>query len=184
MRAVPRVRLLLVAGALTLLPGCAVLTATFKASSGAPAGWLPSADDLGRSGRGAWITIRDPGTRKITAAGELIAIADGRVYVLAANGPRIVPATDVRSAVVAVYASGADAQVGASFITLTHGGWQFLTTPLWYGLVHDASRAPLLKHPPLSLEELGRFARFPHGLPVELDPRSLGQLARPKSRKP
>lgn len=183
MRAVPRVRLLLVAVALPLLPACALLTASFKAPSGAPAGWLPSADDLGRSGRGAWITIRDPGTLKTTTAGELIAIADGHVCVLAADGPRIVPAAEVHSAVVAVYASGADAHVGASFITLTHGRWGFLTALPWYGLVHEASRAPLLKHPPLPLEELGRFARFPHGLPPGLDLGSLGTLARPESGK-
>ena len=183
MRAVPRLRLLLVAGALPLLPACAVLTGAFKASSGAPAGWLPSADDLGRSGRGAWITIRDSGTGKTTTAGELISVADGRMYVLAEDGLRIVPAAEVRSAVVAVYASGADAQVGASFITLTHGSWQILTTPLWWGLVHDASRAPLLKHPPLPLEGLGRFARFPHGLPPDLDLQALGKLARPGSGK-
>jgi hypothetical protein len=181
MRAVPS--LLVVAAALSLLPGCAALTGAFKASSGAPAGWLPRADDLGRSGRGAWITIRDAGTGKSTTAGELIAIADDRVYVLAQEGLRIVPAADVRSAVVAVYASGADGLVGTSFITLTHGSWQILTTPLWWGLVHDASRAPLLKHPPLPLEGLGRFARFPHGLPPGLDPRSLGTLARPERGK-
>lgn len=183
MRAGPRVRLLLVAGALTLLPACAALSPAFKESSGAPAGWLPRADDLGRSGRGAWITIRGPGKGKATTAGELIAIADDRVYVLAQDGLRIVAAAEVRTALVAVYASDADAEVGRSFITLTHGSWQILTTLPWWGLVHDTSRAPLLKHPPLPLEGLGRFARFPHGLPPGLDPRSLGQLARPKGGK-
>ena len=179
MRAGPRLCLLMAAGALPLLPACAAFTPAFKAPSGAPAGWLPSADDLGRSGRGGWITIREAGTGKTTTAGELIAIADGAVYVLAQAGVRRVPEADVRSAVVAVYASGAGAQVGASFITLSHGSWQILTTPLWWGLVHEMSRAPLLKHPPLPLEELGRFARFPQGLPPELDLRSLGELARP-----
>ena len=183
MRAVPRLRLLLVAGALSFLPACAVLTPAFKASSGAPAGWLPSVDDLGRSGRGAWITIRHPGKGKPTTAGELIALADDRVYVLASDGLRIVPAAEVRSALVAVYASSADAEVGRSFITLSHGRLGFLTALPWYGLVHDTSRAPLLKHPPLPLDGLARFARFPYGLPPGLDLGSLGKLARPKSAR-
>ena len=182
MRAVRRL-LLLVAGALALLPACAAFSPAFKESSGAPAGWLPKPDDLGRSGRGAWITIRDPGTRKITTAGELIAIADGHVYVLAFDGLRVIPAVDVGSAVVAVYASSADAEVGRSFITLVHGGWQVLTTLPWWGLVHETSRAPLVKHPPLPLEGLARFGRFPAGLPPGLDLGSLGKLARPKSAR-
>jgi hypothetical protein len=176
-------RLLVAAGALAVLPGCALLTGAFMASSGAPAGWLPRPDDLGRSGRGAWITIRHLGSGKTATAGELIAIADDRVYVLAEDGLRIVPAAEVRSALVAVYASGADAMVGRSLITLTHGSLQLLTTPLWWGLVNDASRAPLLEHPPLPLEGLARFARFPVGLPPGLDLGSLGKLARPGSGK-
>jgi hypothetical protein len=183
MPAVRSVRLLVVAAALAFLPACAVLTGAFKESSGAPSGWLPSADEVGRSGRGAWITIRDAGPRKTTTAGELIAIADDRVHVLTVGGLRTVPAAEIHSAVVALYASGADAQVGASFLTLSHGYWQIFTTPLWWGLVHDTSRAPLVKHPPLPLDGLARFARFPAGLPPGLEPGSLGPLARPRSGK-
>lgn len=145
------------------------------ATNPAPVGWLPRAEQLPRSARGAWIVLNADMGRGGTG-GELIAVGEDRVFILTEAGLRSIPRSDVRHGTLALYETNAGKTAAASLITLTHGRFLLLTAPMWFALAIGESREPLLPVRQESLDSIRKYARFPQGLPPDLDPASLGPL--------
>jgi len=157
----------------TTLAGCA--------TNPAPREWRPKPQEAERSVRGGWIALdgKKPGGR--CAEGELIAVDDDSFHVLTAEGLRTVSRAEVRKARVAGYgdegaAAGSWMTIGA-LSTLSHGYYLVLTLPLLWlggggGATWDESRAGFVPE-----SEFRAYARFPQGLPPDLDPTTLGQLS-------
>ena len=73
--------------ALNLFFGCATTSAPVK--------WLPDANDAGRYPYGGWIELSTSPDKELNVIGELLAISDGRVYVLAASEKVSVVSSDM-----------------------------------------------------------------------------------------
>ena len=153
-----------------LVAGCA--------SSNAPPAFLPNASEAQWNPRGGWITVRygaaDPGEE---LDGELLAVEEDSLYVLTNGGPRSAPITQVRRAELWRYGSEygglAAWTVLGALSTASNGYYAGITLPLWIlgGTISTAgqSRAPRLTRPGDSWTRFRAFARFPQGLPPNLD---------------
>jgi hypothetical protein len=157
------------------------------AANPAPRGWLPAARDVQVDTRGGWVKLKyRDGSHDVALSGELIAVSEGRVYVLTEMGLRDVPENVIKEAVVAAYRTGAGgtfawAGLGA-LSTLTHGGFLLLTASLWLvaGRLSSASEERASRHvyPREPLKAFRAYARFPQGMPPDVDAASLGTAAR------
>jgi len=171
MRSPERSSALAVLVAITLLfPGCA--------STLAPGGWLPDAEQSTREANGGWIVAKvglSGSSREV--CGELIAIQHDSVFVLAKAGLEAIPAEHIRAARIARFNSHWG-ELGAWWVlgtlsTASHGFVRILSAPVWIlgGTLSAmaASYAPIVRYPDRSWSELSIFARFPPGLPPGLD---------------
>jgi hypothetical protein len=156
----------------------AALAAQGCALHSAPPGWLPAAKDLPRWCRGAWIEVDSDQGRARRTAGELIAVGANEIHVLTDAGLRAVLVAEVRSATLVLY-DGAGGGGGWLALSLTHGRFLPLTVIPWAAISNGESYAPLLHHPPWTLEAFRPYARFPQGLPPDLRPGDLGPLLKP-----
>ena len=159
------------------LPGCA--------SHPVPRAKLPPAAVAQRSVHGGWVSIEP---RRVSAGtppalrieGELIAIDVATVHVLTADGFQSIPRASVARITVVGYAGRSGSislwAVLGGVSTLSHGGFLILTAPMWVvaGIVatHAERRVGLERDVDLAR----RYARFPQGLPADLDPKTLGAL--------
>jgi hypothetical protein len=155
------------------------------ASNPAPKGWLPPAVKAQEQAYGGWISLSCKNAEAVThVEGELIAITDDRVYVLADSGLVDVPHESVAKATLAAYATGDGQLAGWSALgtlsTLSHGAYLILTAPMWIiaGIMAAAgeSRAALLHYPEKPLASFRAYARFPQGLPAGFEASALGRL--------
>ncbi len=153
-----------------LLGGCA--------SNRAPKGWLPEAEQAQIQAFGAWIWVEcEIDSSVLEAEGEFIAETEDSVFVLTPDS--LVAVATSRIVRVRLYTY--DAKQGrlalwttaGSLSTPSHGFFLILSLPLWVltGSISTAaqSRLPIEKLPPQSWHELRKFARFPQGLPEQLD---------------
>jgi hypothetical protein len=155
----------------------AALSAPACAVHMAPPGWLPRVKELPSWSRGAWIEVarvRGAGPRVM---GELIAVGDGELHVLSEDGLRAVPASQVASASLMLYASDDIGGLGLLW-SLTHGRFLIFTMIPWMAIASGESYAPRLHHPPWALPAFRPYSRFPQGLPPGLDAKDLGPLRR------
>ena len=161
---------------------CALVTVTACFQTSAPKGWLPTAEEAQRDAYGAWIKLEfSMGAERNTVHGELIAAASDSVHVLTSDSLVVVSSASVTGGTLTAY----DSQHGALRLwtilggvsTLTHGFVLVLTAPVWAiagsAATASASKAPRVESTDPSL--LRMYARFPQGLPRELDVRSLRQ---------
>ena len=171
-----------VIAALLLLTGCAHSTA--------PKDWLPRAVDAAQEAHGGWILLRLAGDSQ-EHEGELIAIGPDSLFVLESDGCRGYAHAQVRHAVLTGYDSEAGRLAGwtvmGSVLTLSHGYGLVISLPLWI-LVGTASTisqstAGRVSVTPTSWEEARKYARFPQGLPEELDRASLAPRSPPVTRR-
>ncbi len=161
---------------LILLSGCA---ATY-----APYGWLSNPDQLQTEAYGGWIVVtystKNSGNNK--KMGELIAVSYDSVFVLADSTLTVIPTFAISHARITEY----DSHVGELGLwvffgmasTISHGWYLVLTAPiLWLlaGTIAASSRShdPILDYPKASLKSFKSFARFPQGLPQNLNRRAL-----------
>ena len=185
-----------VALGLAALAGCA--------GNNAPAGFLASPDETARTAWGGWISLEfastpeptdpRPAARVSRLEGELIAVGEDSVYVLAAGGVTAVSVASVRRATLTAYDSKAG-ELGAwtlvgTLSTLSHGVGLIISAPLWLATGITATSEQSHKGrvsgtERRSWEDMRPFARFPQGLPPALDhaalrprPRSRGQKTR------
>ncbi|MBC8374723.1 MAG: hypothetical protein H8E26_01690 [FCB group bacterium] len=150
------------------------------ASTTAPDEWLSSAEQTQTQAYGGWIDIeltqttsREPLT---SIRGELIAISTDTVYVLA-EALIATPKVKIKHARLTIYDSEAGKLAGwtvlGTFSTISHGFLLILSAPIWIisGSTAAAiqSRKPILDYPKISLDQFKKYARFPQGLPANLN---------------
>ncbi|MBI1807349.1 MAG: hypothetical protein HYR76_09900 [Ignavibacteria bacterium] len=149
---------------------CAFLTSC--ASTRAPSGWLPDADQARSSMFGGWVEIK---SRQGQIWGELIAVSDDTVFV-ADTTLRAITSTEILSARLVTYDGGG--LMGLSVLlgtlsTISNGGFLILTAPMWLigGSIAATSRSydPIIDYPAKPLKQFVPFARYPQGLPPNID---------------
>ena len=178
MRAIEAGFALMIVALAACLTGCA--------GNPVPRDWRLPASAAQRSSHGGWIRIEavdSPGTKRRTAPlakGELIAIDQTAFHVLTTSGLRSVPRASMHRFTVVGYGNQAGAFAGWSVAggisTLSHGRFLVFTAPMWAVVGVIATRSE--KHAGVWHDEAfaRRFARFPQGLPPDLDPKALGVL--------
>ncbi len=142
------------------------------ASTDAPTRWLADPDNVPSDVYGAWISVNGDSAR---IAGELIAISDDTVFV-ADSTLHAIAEGEIRSARLVVFQPGGSIGAGVFFGTLStiSNGWYLVfTAPMWLigGTIAASSRSfdPIIDYPQRSMEKLVPFARYPQGLPPELN---------------
>ena len=148
------------------------------ASHTAPEGFLATPDEAQTEARGAWIELHLGSGPQDRVAGELIAVSEDSAWVLELSGDAIrVAHAGVTDGHLVAYQSqygrvGSLAMLG-TLSTVSNGGFLLLTGPMWIigGAVAAASqsRAPIRAIPPQAWTELAAFARFPQGIPQDLE---------------
>ena len=184
-----------------LLLGSLAIVCAGCASNTSPRGWLPNAEEIQSSAYGAWVTIRLVAQRegRQDFHGELIALQPDSIFMLNADGLLGFPSTDVDNIKVTYFEiDGGPAfwSTAGAFSAVTHGWYGVFTLPIWVivGASTSASyshaaeiKLPRDSHAPGSREqakwndgsanaarpEARSLARFPGGIPANLDRTSL-----------
>ncbi len=153
----------------------------------APNGWLPpGAKTLQTEAYGSWVNIRISNTdtrfEDYQLSGEFIAVSNDSVFVLNQNQLIAVSIDNIQKARLVEYNSHAG-ELGplvllGALSTASHGFYLLLTAPLLWILggslaVSSRSRDPILDYPKHSFSEMRKFARFPQGLPKNLNHNAL-----------
>jgi hypothetical protein len=156
-----------------LLSGCAV--------THAPKGWLSDSPALQFEAFGGWMQVHysKNDSLKQTAMGELIALSSDSLYVLSRTDTlNVIAVADVTHARLVEYKSHHGELGGwialGTLSTVSHGWYLILTAPLLWvfaGTLAASSRSydPILDYPRYSFNEFRPYARFPQGLPKNLD---------------
>jgi hypothetical protein len=156
------------------------------AGTGAPSGWLPNAAATQEEAHGAWISIQHSSEGEaVRTEGELIAVGDDTVFVLATDGTAgslvAIPTSPDLTAKLGTYSPAIGGIVVWTFLgtvsTVSHGKFLILSAPVWIitGTVVgiNQTRGPIERYPgdnPWDAwNELRVFARFPQGLPESVD---------------
>ena len=151
-----------------------VLAAVFFGGCAAthePSNWLPDANDVGTDAYGSWIEVK---TRTGPVNGELIATTLDSVFVA---DPLLhgFSTSDVVSARVVLYSANDlwAAPMFGPILTVSNGWFLAITAPMWIigGTIAATSRSfdPIVDYPRTPLKEFRRYARFPLGVPPEID---------------
>ncbi len=155
-----------------------LLAAAGCVSLHAPKGWLPSPSDVQSQAFGGWMELtRATPSGEVVVRGELIAVHPDHVYIMSERVLVDVPTKDVVSASLNIYQNSAK-EVGTwavlGFLSAASHGWvAIISGPIWLltGIASSnaESKSGLFLYPPTSLGEMGRYARFPQGIPQGLE---------------
>jgi hypothetical protein len=153
----------LVVGLCFLMTNCA--------TTSVPGDWLSKPDFVASDAYGGWIEIK---SLENHIQGELIAIDEDTVFV-ANSTLQTIASKDILSARLVIY----DAQSMGGWVllgtlsTISHGLLLIFTTPMWLigGTIAVVSRSydPIIDYPQRPLVDFKAFARYPQGLPPNLD---------------
>ena len=175
---------LVAAVALLILAGCG--------HTGAPDFWLPSDARSRVDGYGGWTSVKFGVTpKRPDVFGELIAVANDRLYILTDGGVIEAEKTQISSAVVDGYEQDlkpvARAWTIGGFASIGAGFWGiYVMQPLWAlagrTAMKEASSYAQVWYPRQNWEEMKKYARFPAGLPATVDLRTL--LPKPAPQPP
>ena len=141
------------------------------ATTNAPSDWLSEPEQIASNGYGGWVDIK---ARESHIAGELIAISTDTVFV-ADREFHAVCSKDILSARLVTYDASSMAVyvILGTLLTISNGGFLIITAPMWLigGSIAAASRSydPIIDYPEKSLANFKPFARYPQGLPPDLD---------------
>ena len=155
------------------------LLAAGCAGTRGPSGYLQPAQVAQHEAYGAWIDV-DFRDDRAELAGELVAVESDTVFVLTRSGLHTIARTSIHAARLGTYdsewANLAYWVTGATLMTASHGWYSSITAPIWIitGVVAAAtvSRGPIedVKGNDVSRwREVSRFARFPQGMPRDID---------------
>jgi hypothetical protein len=148
------------------------------ARSSAPKGWLPIASQARQEAFGGWIEVKyGPGEEEKEVKGELIAVEEDSLFALSEIGFVSIAAGDISRATLRAYDSKHGALATWTLLgtlsTASHGIILIASAPIWilWGSLTTAaaSHAPEVKYKEASWDELSKYARFPQGMPEELD---------------
>lgn len=167
-------RLAVTAVALGVLSACATATA--------PVNWLPAPCDVAVQGFGGWAEVRTRlGAPVARTDGELVALDRDTMFVLTATQLVAVPVASVVDVKLTAYRSGSSWLAAWTLLgvlsTASHGLVLILSAPLWVvvGSISTAAESyvPQETERGVAVARLRPFARFPQGMPAELDRASL-----------
>jgi hypothetical protein len=142
------------------------------ASNSAPPHWLPKPAQATSEVYGGWIELEVlKGARRIE--GELLAVSDDSVWILARGGGQVVATARVKGGKLTGYQSAAGSvatyTVLGTLSTVFNGFGLAFTAPMWIlgGSIAAGSeaRAAVRRVPPLRWKDLAPWARFPQGMP-------------------
>ncbi|NOX87944.1 MAG: hypothetical protein GXO77_02885 [Calditrichaeota bacterium] len=148
----------------------------------APKGWLPDPSETRTNVYGGWTEIQySPSAGKtIKMSGELIAIGKDSLF-LANTSFHSIALSDIKSARLTAYNSKAGTMgllvILGTASTVTNGFFLMFTAPLWLigGSLAARSRSfdPILDYPKKPWGEFVPFARYPQGLPPDVDKKKI-----------
>lgn len=171
---------------LLLLLGTAFLAGACASNPKTPEGWLPDAEAAARDPWGGWAIVDQTATRRAVGAmnavhaGELIAVHADSVFLLPETGRLVgLDRAGLGEAVVVKYRP---ATLYPWFLlggaaTISNGAFLLFTAPMWAiggGFATRAENAASrIEVPPRSWADAAAFARFPQGIPPDLDREAL-----------
>jgi hypothetical protein len=174
MHVLERLRLFLPLLAALLLGACA--------STIAPPGWLPAANEAQQQAYGAWIQVQYQTPEGLyEAGGELIAVTADSLYVLVNEQLLSCGKDSIAHTKLQTYDSRHTLLAGwtatGSVSTLSHGVMLIFSLPVWLasGIASTSqqSREPILEYPAAIWDEQIPYARFPQGWPPLVAPSAL-----------
>ncbi len=140
-----------------------------------PPEFLPFAPGAHKNPYGAWIECRIEKNKILE--GEFIAIHEDTIFIADKSTLYAVPIKDINGGHICAYNS--DEALFVPFVvlgavsTLTHGFWAIFTLPSWViaGLISIIIRyyEPIIFYSEHSLKKLSKYARYPQGLPKNID---------------
>jgi len=144
----------------------------------APSSFLPTAQEAARDGYGGWIRVQNHDGTQVE--GELLAATVDTLHVLSFGGWLAMPVGQVRVATLTAFRVRLDPIVTWGVIgavsTLSHGFVLILSAPIWILTSSvagaNASTAPRIQS--VDPAKLAPFARFPQGLPPDIDRKATG----------
>ena len=165
------------------------------ATSYAPDNWLPNTDQIQKEAYGGWLTLyisdysgtENYGTPAITS-GEFISSDSNNVYLLTVDNLLTINKSEIQEAILELD----DKNTGEYAIwttlgtlsTLSHGMFLTVSAPLWIIVGSSAASGESLRDRyveelPAAIywDKVQKFARFPQGIPPDLDLKEL----KPKS---
>lgn len=174
-------KIILTLFALVLFSSCA--------TTNAPEGWLPQAEDIPSDPYGAWCTLSISTNSNLNnmsesiVSGELIAVDDSSVYILNDILIERIDHNSILKSVIELdskhYEYGTHSCMG-TLSTISHGFFSIFTAPLWIlfgwtAAVGETYRDRFVGNPPDKLywSTAQKFSRFPQGISSDLDYRSL-----------
>ncbi len=148
-------------------------------STRGPSGYLQPAQVAQHEAYGAWIDVYFKNDRA-ELAGEFIALEPDTVFVLTRGGLHAIPRATIEAARLGTYDSEWANLVywvtGATLLTASHGWYAGITAPIWIitGVISTASvsRGPIEDVRGIDTrrwQEVSKFARFPQGMPRDID---------------
>jgi hypothetical protein len=141
------------------------------ATTNAPPGWLSETERVAADPYGGWVDIQ---CHHDLFYGELIAVTKDTLF-MADSSLHAISSQDILVAHVTRYQiySLSGVVILGTISTLSHGSLLIISMPLWLLLGSTAAyiraHEPIIEYPDKPLEELTPFARFPQGLPSELN---------------
>lgn len=144
------------------------------ASTTAPSKWLPRPDQTQALAHGGWISVHyAEGRTMLQVHGELIAIHADSMFVLPADGLKVIPTAKINQAKLTAYDANwgplATWSVLGTLSSASHGIGLIFSAPVWIltGTIATSaqSHAPQLTFPRRSWNEFRMYTRFPSGLP-------------------
>ena len=141
---------------------------------------LPEATEVTSTAYGGWTVITTPGKDK--HQGELIALEHDTLFIMEQGALTLIPRDSVGSAKIfltdyPVTTGGAAGWTVAGMLSSLSLGWGAIAAvPLWLivgsintaAVANDADAGDLA-FPPADLGQFAKFARYPTGLPVDVD---------------
>jgi hypothetical protein len=142
------------------------------ATHNAPTAWLPKPEETVSDSYGAWIEIN---SLHGSFRGELIAVTEDTVFVAHITLFSVATA-DITSARLVLYDTGRSLAVGrilGFFSTFSNGAFLLFTAPMWLigGTIAVINRSydPIVDYPKKPLNEFKPFARYPQGIPEQIN---------------
>lgn len=154
------------------LPGCA--------THSAPRQWLRNPAQTQTLAVGGWMDVQYG--QKQRAQGELIAVHPDSLFILAEQGLIAFAMRDISRAKVTAYSANHELlafwTIAGIMSTLSHGIGLVLSAPLWiiFGTVATISQShqpQVSKNARTSWDAFAKYARFPRGIPKEIDRNAL-----------
>jgi hypothetical protein len=161
------------------------LTAAGCAAARAPEAYRQQATEIDHTARGGWILLEGGDKHhRILAKGELIAVGTDSVFVIGDSGWVGVAIADVEGGRFEAYHPALGGLVAWTVLgtvsSISHGLGGAVSVPVWIvvGSIATASASgsglrSVPNDPGESWSEIGKFARFPQGLPPGLDRSSI-----------